>query len=440
MNKLPVVAIIGRMNVGKSTLFNRLSSSVKSITLDYAGVTRDVIRDVVSWQGRTFELVDTGGITFGKHEDKLLAQVRDKALLAVQEAQLVVLVVDGIAGLRQEDREIARYLHKLGKKVLLVINKADSHELQQHAYEFNALGFPDQLIISAQHGTGVGDLLNIMVDSVTPTNKVIEKPRYRVMLLGRPNVGKSSLINALTKQDRSIVSDQPGTTREAISERVVFYKEHIDLIDTPGIRRKRAVDTSLESMMVQSSLQTLKESDIMLLLLDAQQGDIVDQELKLGFYAFQDYNKALVLLINKDDIATELTRSELATALDFYKHLIDKIPVLYISCKTGKNIGKIMPLVNEVWARYSKRIADEEINRLFISTLQRKPLMHNGQPLRLIAAKQVATAPLTIVLEVTEPTWFGDSQLKFFENLLRAEYDLRGVPVKFIVRHHKDAF
>jgi len=434
MSKLPCVVIVGRMNVGKSTLFNRLSDTVKSITLDYAGVTRDVMKDHVTWQGRQFELIDTGGISLRASEDPLIEQVRAKANQAIEQADVIIFMCDGTVGILQEDRDIARSLHRLGKVVILVINKSDSHEVQQHAYEFAALGFKDTISISAEHGRGISELLAQILEELPLGGRVQEKPRYSIMMLGRPNVGKSSLMNALIQQERSIVSDIPGTTREAVREQIAFHQEHIELIDTPGVRRKRSVGGGLETMMVKSALQTLKSTDIILLMIDASQGALVDQELKLGFYAFQDHYKAMILVINKEDLATEESKTALAIAMDYYKHFIAKIPVITISCKTGKNVGKVLPLIKTVWERYNQQLSDEEINRLFISTLQRKPLMHKGFKLNVHRAKQVATAPITVALDVNEPTWFEDSQCAFFENLLRKEYDLVGVPVKVIVK------
>lgn len=438
MESVPVVAIVGRMNVGKSTLFNRLSTSVKSITLDYEGVTRDVVKDLVTWKGRSWMLVDTGGIVTGKQEG-ISEKVREKALETVEGADLVLFVVDGIQGVMNQDREIARILHTYHKRVILVKNKADSHELAAHEHEFLALGFKESLALSASHGTGIDQLLDMLLERLPQKGKPRQEAAYRVMLLGRPNVGKSSLMNALVKHERSIVADEPGTTRESVAERIAFYQQEIELIDTPGVRRKRAVEGKLESLMVHSSLQTIKDSDIVLMLIDASQGDLVDQELKLGFYAFADYYKALILLINKDDLATEFSKADLTRALDYYKHLVDKIPVMYISCKTGKNVGKIMPLIHKLWQRYSQIIPDEEINRLLVSSLQRKPLMHKGEYLRLYRAQQLGSAPLTIRLDVNEPSWFGPSQRAFFENIMRAEYDLTGVPVRFVVREHGSA-
>ena len=436
MSNLKTVVIVGRMNVGKSTLFNRLSEEVKSLTLDYAGVTRDFIKDRVIWNGTTFELVDTGGISLRKTQDILLEKVRQTALAAVERADLVLFVVDGAIGLLPEDHEVSTLLHRHAKKTILVINKADSHEAQARFAEFFALNHKAMVPISAQHGTGINDLLDMIIELLPKQTSAVEEDKslFKVVFLGKPNVGKSSLMNAILQEERSIVSEIPGTTREAVTERISFYKEHIDLTDTPGIRRKRSVSGELEPLMVKSSFQALKNTDIVVLLMDASEAKLADQELKLAFYGFTDHFKALILLLNKTDLVTEVNKQDLERNLDFYKHIIKKIPVLQISCKTGKNVGRVMSLINKVWGRYSQQLSDEEINRLFISSLQKKPLLHSGELLHVHKVRQLKTAPITIGMEVNEPDWFGPSQCAFFENLLRDEYDLVGVPIRFVVR------
>lgn len=233
---LPTVVIVGRMNVGKSTLFNRLSSEKKTITLDYPGVTRDVIKDNVSWGGKTFELIDTGGINLRKTQDEIFEKVRKKALEMVEQARIVLLVVDGASGVVNEDLEIARLLHKMQKKVIVVVNKADVHKtLEEHAFAFERLQHKPIIFVSAQHGTGIGDLLEAIVNLLPQeTEKEIGEVDYKVAFIGKPNVGKSSLLNAILQEERSIVSAIAGTTREAVAERISFYKDHIELIDTPA--------------------------------------------------------------------------------------------------------------------------------------------------------------------------------------------------------------
>jgi GTP-binding protein len=433
--KLPQVVVVGRTNVGKSTLFNRLSENVKAIALDLEGVTRDFLRDTIAWQGRSFELIDTGGISLRKTQDPILSQSRAIALSMIESADIILFVVDGKAGLVTEDREIAQLLHKHGKTVFLVVNKIDVKDAAENMYEFEGLGFPKSCFISAAHGKNIVDLLELIVAHLpAPLMVEVEEPAYKIMLLGKPNVGKSSLMNLLLDKDRAIVSPEAGTTREALAERVMFYQEDIQLSDTPGVRRMRSVTEPLEGMMVQSTMQALKNSDIVLLLIDASAESVVDQELKLAFYAFESQYKALIILFNKYDLVDEGTKVRFDHALSEYDFFLKKVITINISCKTGKNVGRILPAVKEVWDRYSRKFNQNELTQLFKEASVRRPLYHNKNLLMFHSAHQKNTAPITIVMHVNQPTWFGSSQLAYFEKVLRQEYDLRGVPVKFIVR------
>jgi len=436
MSNLSSVVIVGRMNVGKSTLFNALSQKIKSITLDYAGVTRDFIKDVIEWRGASFELVDTGGISLRKTDDPILEKVRNNALACVDKADIILFVVDAVVGMLPEERDIATLLHKLHKKTIVILNKIDNNRAQEHIHEFAQLGFDQSLEVSAEHAKGINDILDAIVEQLPhkPLKKQEEKADVKVVFLGKPNVGKSSLMNALLKEERSIVSDIPGTTREAISERISFYQHNVELTDTPGIRRQRSVSGKLEPLMVKSSFHALKHADIIVLVIDVTQAQLVDQELKLAYYAFTEQYKALIILFNKIDLKTEHMGEELDRNLSFYEHLIKKVPTFSVSCKSGKNVGKLLPLIDEVWQRYRITLSDEEINRLIISSLSKKPLYHNQELLRVYSARQVGSAPLTIALYVNEPKWFEEAQLGFFENIVRNQYDLKGTPVKFIVK------
>lgn len=438
---LPSVVIVGRTNVGKSTLFNRLSDTVKSLTFDQPGVTRDVITNRISWQGVSFELIDSGGIAVAKTHDPMEQKVRAAALDAIKHADLIVFMTDGTTGLLPEDRAINDLLFSLNKTTLLVVNKIDTQHTYDNLYEFYQLGHGEPILISAQHGTGSGDLLSAIVAHLKKAGmdkEIEESPvKYRVVLLGKPNVGKSSLMNLLVAHERSIVSDIAGTTREAVTAPIVFHKETIQMIDTPGIRRKRGVTEDLEQLMVHSAFQAIKRSDIILLLIDGAEGRLSDQELKLAFYVFEQY-KGLIILFNKNDITTSLTHSDLAREVHFYNPFLRKIPQLFISCLTGENIGSILPLIDTVWRRYSQRLNDLETTELLKNALSYKPLYHQSKLLILYKAKQVKTAPVTLALFVNEPAWFGPSQLSFFENILREHYDLKGVPVKFSLRKNND--
>lgn len=437
MNKLllPKVVIVGRMNVGKSTLFNRLSEKVKSITLDYEGVTRDFISDTVHWQDRTFQLIDTGGISLRKTADPIAEEARKRVIDLLDSADLILFVCDGAVGLLNEDREIAKLLHKIGKPVAVLINKADTKMSQEHLYEFDSLGFKPIIPISAAHGTGTEDLLEYMM-TVLPSKYIEDEPEKlepKVVILGKPNVGKSSLINLLLGQERALVADMPGTTREAITEKIRFYSEDIQVTDTPGIRRKRGVTEPLETLMVKSSFHALDKANIVLLMVDASEGHIADQELKLAFYAFEHKYRALIILFNKNDLADERQKELLKNDLDRYKHVMKKVEQLTISCKDGKNIGRVLPLIKKVWARHCQEFSSSELTMLFQEGIRRRPIFKSEQELFVLQAKQVKTAPITIALKVNIPQWFEQNHLSYFEQLMRKKYDLKGVPIRFIV-------
>lgn len=436
MKKMPRVVIVGRMNVGKSTLFNRLSVDVKSLTLDHEGVTRDFLKDTVCWQGRCFELIDTGGISLRKTEDLILETVRLKSLDVVKSADVVLFVCDAKVGVLPEDREISKFLHSLSVPVVLVVNKADSSLSEEYRYEFDQLGYETKLFISAQHGTSIGDLLQIVVDSLPVKGADIDddqEPMCKVVFLGKPNVGKSSLMNLLLKEERSIVTDQPGTTREPVRERVGFFKEDIVLIDTAGVRRKRSVRQELECMMVKTSFKALKEANLVVLLVDASEGRLSDQELKLAFYAFE-HHKALMIVFNKQDLVDEECAERMKFNLEPYDHLIKKVELMNTSCKTGKNVGKLLTKIYKLCKRHAQQFSNDELTMLFKEALVRRQLFHKTNPLRIFRVRQIGISPIMLLLIANEPKWFGSSQLAFFENQLRKVADLRGVPIKFVVR------
>ncbi len=435
MKRLPRVVIVGRMNVGKSTLFNRLATNVKSLALDYDGVTRDFIKDTVFWQGKEFELIDTGGISLRKTSDSILETVRLKALEVVRSADVVLFVCDAKVGVLPEDREISKFLHTLSATTLIVVNKIDSSQAGENIYEFDRMGHQTVFQVSAHHGTGIGELLEVVVANLSLGALITEQqePSCKVVLLGKPNVGKSSLMNLLVRQERSIVADQPGTTREAVVEKVSFFKEDIILTDTAGVRRKRSIHEPLEGLMVKSSFKALKDADIVLLLVDVSHGRLSDQELKLAFYAFE-HHKALMILFNKYDLVDEEMKQSIAFNLEPHQHLLKKVEQMNISCITQKNVGKLLSKINVLCKRYAQKFSDDEISVLFKEALVKRPLYHKTNPLRVLRVRQIATSPITLLIIANEPKWFGKSQLSFFENQLRRFKDLRGVPIKFVVR------
>lgn len=435
MNKGRVV-IVGRTNVGKSTLFNRLSTHVKSMIFDYEGVTRDIVKDVSSWRGREFSLIDTGGITTQKGQDPLSREVRARALEQIDTADVVLFVVDGIAGVTPLDLELSNLLRKRNKRTFLVVNKADAKIVRENLPEFHQL-FQERIIpISASHGTGINDLLDAVVDAlpVEVEGEAAVEPAYRVTLLGRPNVGKSSLLNQLVEAERALVSDMPGTTREALSERIAFSKEMLQITDTPGIRRQRSVEEGLETMMVKSSFRAMKDAHIVLLVVDATEGaGLVDQELKLAYYAFADMHKSLILIVNKMDLLDAGQSKEFEKNLERHAHLMRKIEKLYISCKTGKNVNRVLPLINRVWERSSQQLPPEELKRVLIDATRLVPLVRNQQKIQIHGVEQVGIAPITIKLRVNYPRFIESSHTNFFENVLRRHYNLVSAPIRFVV-------
>ncbi len=433
--KLPRVVIVGRMNVGKSTLFNRLSVNAKSMTFDYEGVTRDVIKDTVTWRDYTFELVDTGGISLRKSTDEINERVRQLALKMVEQADVILLVCDGIVGVTVEDREVAKACRKLNKKIILVVNKADNKATEEHRYEFEGLGIKPIVFISALHGSSSSNLLDEVCAALPAPQPITQEQEVgcKMVILGKPNVGKSSLMNLLLQEERAIVSPIAGTTREAVKEKITFYQQDLLLTDTPGIRRKRKIDETLETMMVKSAFRAVDEADVVLLLIDSSEHAIADQELKLAFYVFEHY-KSLIILFNKDDISTPEIKKDMDFSLDVYKYFLKKVPQMHISCKSGKNIGKVLPLVKQVYERANQQFNDDDLTMLFKEALRHRPLYHNQMVLGFKRIKQIATNPITIVIITETPEWYGSTQLGFFDNVMRAEYDLLGAPIKFLTR------
>ena len=432
---LPRVVIVGRTNVGKSTLFNRLSVNAKSMTFDFHGVTRDFIKDEVEWKNRRFELIDTGGISLRKSQDSIQEQVRQRAVQMMEKADVLLFVCDGIVGVTSEDQEIAKTIRKANKKIIMVVNKADNTATQEHEHEFHQLGFKPVLFMSAIHGTAISDLLDTLCDMLPliAENNDEEKTGPKIVILGKPNVGKSSLMNLLVQEERAIVSPVAGTTREAFSEKISFYHQDLELTDTPGVRRKRSIDEKLETMMVKSAFRAVEDADVVMLLIDASSRAIADQELKLAFYVFEHY-KSLVILFNKEDLSDEDIKKDMDFSLSVYNYFLKKVPQLYISAKTGKNIGRVLPLVKQVYERANQQFSDDEITLLFKEAIKHKPLYHNSMVINMKRVRQIATNPLTIVIITETPDWFGPTQLGFFDNVLRSKYDLQGVPIKFLTR------
>jgi len=434
-NILNQVLIVGRMNVGKSTLFNRLSNNIKSITLDYEGVTRDFIKDQISWRDSIFTIIDSGGINIKNKKDEIIKKVNNQVLSLINLSSVILFLVDGKVGLTNEDLEISKIIGKNRQSVILVINKIDSKDSNYNLYEFNKLGFSNIITISAEHGTNINNLLDKIVELLPKKNQHRENDSlYKIVLIGKPNVGKSSLMNILLKEERAIVSDIAGTTRESFSEKINFYKSSIELFDTPGIRKKSSISDNIENLMIKSSFRALKNADIILLVLDGSNNYMLDQDLKLAFYAYKEQNKSLIIIINKEDLISKEIRKEFNDSLKLYKHLDENVEKLEISCKTGKNTGKILTVIDKVWQRYNYQFDDAEITKLLILALQKKPIFKAQQEIKLYYVKQISSKPPLIELGINLPKFVDDSIINFFDNILRKNYNLKSVPLKFIIK------
>ncbi|MFA5999142.1 MAG: ribosome biogenesis GTPase Der [Candidatus Babeliales bacterium] len=441
MSLMPKVVIVGRTNVGKSSLFNRLATNVKSLTLDIEGVTRDMITDFVEWNGVKFELIDTGGIDLCKKADEMTCLVTHKVKKTLEDAALLLFVVDGQTGIAEQDMLIRNFIHGLNKPTFVLVNKVDSIEREENIYQFHKFGFENVYGVSATHGRNIGDVLDRIVEVISqtkPTTKVIDDtPEFKVAFLGRPNAGKSSLMNILVDQDFSIVSPVAGTTREALRKRVTFNKQVVELIDTAGVRKRSGVSTELESMMVTNALQAAKRAHIVLLMIDVQEPELTAQELKLTSYAFEN-GSAVIVLFNKMDLLDEEKQQYLDSSMEEYKYFLKKLETLNISCKTGKNVGKVLPLVQKVWEKFGSRFTDRYLTDLFMDALVKTPLYKNGQRLTFHKAHQVGAAPLRIELIVRNTEIFEENHRAFFENILRKAQDLKSVPMFFYAKAKRD--
>ncbi len=428
------VMIVGRTNVGKSSLFNTIAPNVKSLTLDYHGVTRDMVSDFVTWNDTTFELIDTGGIELCKKTDAITCQVTERVQQNLEQASLILFVVDGQTEITDKDMQIRGMLKTLNKPVFLLVNKLDTLYQNDLLPMFYSLGFEPIFAVSAVHRRNIADILDAIVatlQTIPLSQKTIdEKPEFRVALLGRPNAGKSSLMNLLLKQDFSIVSPVAGTTREAVRKRMMLNKNVIELIDTAGVRKKGNVDTELESLMTTNALQAAKRAHIVLLVLDVQEPELSAQELKLTSYAFEN-GSAVIVLLNKVDLLDDYGKERLNASLDQYKYFLNKLEVLHISCKSEKNIGKILPLIHEVWQRFQIKFEDRYLTDLFVGAISRVPLFKNQQQIYLHKARQVGHAPMRIELLVRNAVIFDSTHKSFFENVLRKAQDLKSVPIFF---------
>ena len=431
----PIVAIVGRPNVGKSTLFNRIANKRVSIVEDIPGVTRDRIYIDAEWLNREFTMIDTGGIEI-ETTDKILTQMRHQARLAIDEADVILFVADAKAGLTSADAEVAAMLRGTRKPVLVAVNKVDSQKYEQEIYEFYNLGLGDPIPISAANALGIGDLLDKVIESLPKETHVEdESDLIRVAFIGRPNVGKSSLVNAILGEDRVIVSDVPGTTRDAIDTHFTKDDMRFILIDTAGMRRKAKIDEPVERYSVMRSLRAVDRSDVVLMLIDAVDG-VTEQDKKIAGYA-HDAGKAIVIVVNKWDLVEKDDKSTLRYTESIRNELafMQYAPVLFISALTKQRVPRVTELVKFVAEQHAMRIATSVLNQVIEdATAINPPPSERGKRLKIYYTTQPSVKPPTFVFFVNDPEIMHFSYLRYLENKLREAFGFEGTPLKMAVR------
>ncbi|MBO4384723.1 MAG: ribosome biogenesis GTPase Der [Clostridia bacterium] len=435
----PLVAIVGRPNVGKSTLFNRIVGKRIAIIEDTPGVTRDRIYGDGEWLTHLFTVIDTGGIE--PDSDEIIpAQMRRQAQLAVETSHVIIFVVDGREGLTAADIEVAEMLRRSKKPIVLAVNKIDHIKYEDAAYDFYSLGLGTPVTISAGQGLGVGDLLDEVVKFFPAIEADEDRESVSIAVVGKPNVGKSSLVNAMLGQDRVIVSDIPGTTRDAIDTPFTYNGADYTLIDTAGIRRKRAVgDENVERYSVIRSLAAIRRCDVALIVVDAEQG-LSEQDVRIAGYVHEE-GKASVLVVNKWDViekdthTVEKFKKDMLTDLAFMSY----VPMIFISAKTGQRVNRVMAQANAVLEESRRRITTGILNDVVgeAVTMSEPPFV-KGRKLRIFYSTQASVAPPTFIIFVNDADLMHFSYRRYLENYLRKSFDLNSVPIRLIIRNRNE--
>ncbi len=431
------VAIVGRPNVGKSTVFNRILEQRLSIVEDTPGVTRDRIYGECQWLSKTYRLIDTGGIQI--EDVPFQKEINAQVEIAIEEADVIIFLVDGRSGLSSDDEYIARLLQKSKKPVILAVNKIDDVSMLNNIYEYYALGVGDPIAVSGVHGIGIGDLLDRVVELMPEKSVEQYEGMIRFAIIGRPNVGKSSLTNAFLKQDRVIVSDIEGTTRDAIDTVFTYNDQNYVVIDTAGIRKRGKIYESVEKYAVLRAKSAIERSDLALVLLDGSTG-IIDQDKHVAGLS-HEANKGVIIVYNKWDLVDKDDKTMVNITKEIRKQFVylDYAPIAFVSAKESKRIDTLLPLIDLVYENLNKRIKTNVLNEVILDAQMANPAKpHNGKKLKIYYASQVSSAPCTIVLFVNDPELMHFSYERYIENKLREAFGFEGVPIQIICRKRSE--
>ena len=436
----PIVAVVGRPNVGKSTLFNALAGSRISIVKDTPGITRDRIYADVTWLNYSFTLIDTGGIE-PDSKDIILSQMREQAQIAIDTADVILFMVDVKQGLVDADAKVADMLRRSKKPIILVVNKVDSYEkMMLDVYEFYNLGIGEPMAISAANRQGIGEVLDEVVSHFADdTAEDVEDERPRIAIVGKPNVGKSSLINKLLGENRLIVSDIAGTTRDAVDAEVTYNGKEYIFIDTAGLRRKNKIKEELEQYMIVRTVSAVERADIVILLIDALEG-VTEQDAKIAGIA-HERGKGIIIAVNKWDALGKDDKT-IYRFTEKVRQILSFMPyaeITFISAKTGQRIGKLYELIDMVEQNQSMRVATGVLNEIMAEAVAlQQPPSDKGKRLRLYYITQVAVKPPTFVIFVNDKQLMHFSYTRYIENKIRDTFGFKGTPLHFIIRERKE--
>ncbi|MBQ7602261.1 MAG: ribosome biogenesis GTPase Der [Lachnospiraceae bacterium] len=433
------VAIVGRPNVGKSTLFNQLAGENISIVDDQPGVTRDRIYARTEWLDRSFTLIDTGGIE-PSSKDVILSQMRAQAEIAVETSDVIIFLVDRKQGLQDADFEVAEILRRSGKPIVLCVNKVDNLKaMQNDVYEFYNLGLGDPIPVSAISKQGFGDLLDAVFEYAKDTEEAEEDTRPRIAVIGKPNVGKSSLVNKLAREDRVIVSDIPGTTRDAVDTVIRYQDREYVFIDTAGLRRKSRIHEDIEHFSIIRAVAAVEKADVILVMVDASEG-VTEQDAKIAGIA-HERGKGIIVVVNKWDLVEKDDKTIYRFTEDIEKVLsfMTYAEIMFISVKTGQRVSKLFTMIDAVISNQNLRIQTGVLNEIVMqATVETQPPSDKGKRLKILYATQVSVAPPTFVFFVNDKELMHFSYVRYLENRIRSAFGFAGTRLKFIIRERKE--